>query len=233
MDVLFLETQGDATSADVQTSTSIQLQVLRGQEVAVAKRLAAAESRLRTYEQDLATLSSGERDLNILVRQQRVADVASLRAELDGIRHQMDEVRSGTAASPARVVGRVPEGPDVVSDVPASFPSTEQPLTIFGLHPRELRGPAEFVLLLPLIVALSRWIWRRSPARPQRDDPSLGNAQINRLEQSVEAIAIEVERISEAQRFSAKLMAERPREGVIERIRDTVQPQRRAVTPLP
>jgi hypothetical protein len=33
--------------------------------------------------------------------------------------------------------------------------------------------------------------------------------RLNRIEQAVEAIAIEVERISEAQRFSAALLAER------------------------
>ena len=33
-------------------------------------------------------------------------------------------------------------------------------------------------------------------------------SRLERIEQGVEAIAIEVERISEAQRFSAKLMAE-------------------------
>ncbi|MEA2705865.1 MAG: hypothetical protein QOH22_653 [Gemmatimonadaceae bacterium] len=35
------------------------------------------------------------------------------------------------------------------------------------------------------------------------------NLQLEQLQQSVDAIAVEVERIAEAQRFSAKLLAER------------------------
>jgi hypothetical protein len=35
------------------------------------------------------------------------------------------------------------------------------------------------------------------------------NTQLEQLQQSVDAIAVEVERIAEAQRFSAKLLAER------------------------
>ena len=59
------------------------------------------------------------------------------------------------------------------------------------------------------------------------------NPQITRLEQAVEAIAIEVERIGEAQRFAAKLAIEKPREPVIERLFDSPRPPRRVVTPLP
>jgi len=45
---------------------------------------------------------------------------------------------------------------------------------------------------------------RRLPPPAQHDD------RLEHLQQSVDAIAVEVERIAEAQRFSAKLLAERP-----------------------
>jgi hypothetical protein len=45
---------------------------------------------------------------------------------------------------------------------------------------------------------------KRAPQIPQNDD------RLEHLQQSVDAIAVEVERIAEAQRFSAKLLAERP-----------------------
>ena len=47
---------------------------------------------------------------------------------------------------------------------------------------------------------------------PKRKPLEIGdaqNAQLEQLQQSVDAIAVEVERIAEAQRFSAKLLAER------------------------
>ena len=53
---------------------------------------------------------------------------------------------------------------------------------------------------------------KRAPRIAQQSDERL-----EQLQQSVDAIAVEVERIAEAQRFSAKLLAERPEGSVVER----------------
>ena len=52
---------------------------------------------------------------------------------------------------------------------------------------------------------VSKWIDRRGqlPKADQSDD------RLSRIEQAVDAIAIEVERISEAQRFTTKLLADK------------------------
>lgn len=51
--------------------------------------------------------------------------------------------------------------------------------------------------------------WRRKRRQPKMEALSgLGTERFTRLEQAVDAIAVEVERISEGQRFQAKLMAE-------------------------
>jgi hypothetical protein len=53
-------------------------------------------------------------------------------------------------------------------------------------------------------------MWRFS-ARTGREDESiaeLGELRLEQLQQSVDAVALEVERIGEAQRFNAKLQAE-------------------------
>jgi hypothetical protein len=42
--------------------------------------------------------------------------------------------------------------------------------------------------------------------------PSVGDDRIERLQQAVDAIAVEVERVSEGQRFVTKLLSERPPE---------------------
>ena len=61
-------------------------------------------------------------------------------------------------------------------------------------------------LLSPVLRALGRRIETSSRARPlQAEDPE----RLKRIEQAVEAMAIEVERISEGQRFVTKLLAER------------------------
>ena len=59
---------------------------------------------------------------------------------------------------------------------------------------------------IPLIRALGKR-WERKPLPPT---PSDVTERLERIEQAVETVAIEVERIAEAQRFAAKLMAEQP-----------------------
>lgn len=53
---------------------------------------------------------------------------------------------------------------------------------------------------------------RKDEAKLERESSSpLGEARLARIEQAVEAIALEVERISEGQRFTTKLLSEQSR----------------------
>ncbi len=65
---------------------------------------------------------------------------------------------------------------------------------------------AVIALGIPLIRAFTRR-FERGPTPPAAPPPEIV-ARLERIEQSVEAVAVEVERIAEAQRFSAKLQAE-------------------------
>jgi hypothetical protein len=65
---------------------------------------------------------------------------------------------------------------------------------------------AVIALGIPIIRALSRRFLERAPA--PASIPADVSARLERIEQAVDAIAIEVERVSEAQRFQTKLMAE-------------------------
>jgi hypothetical protein len=59
-------------------------------------------------------------------------------------------------------------------------------------------------------VGIGWTIHRKAHAlKHQKPMPLQTVAQLEQLQQSVDAIALEVERIAEAQRFSAKLLAER------------------------
>jgi hypothetical protein len=63
-------------------------------------------------------------------------------------------------------------------------------------------------VLTPLSIAFSRGMWRRA-SRPAPPAPNPDTTQrLERIEQSIEAIAIEVERVSEGQRFVTRLMSE-------------------------
>jgi hypothetical protein len=65
---------------------------------------------------------------------------------------------------------------------------------------------------IPIIRAITRR-WESKPQLPQAASADV-TARLERIEQAVEAVAIEVERIAEAQRFSAKLLAEQHQRGL-------------------
>jgi hypothetical protein len=68
-------------------------------------------------------------------------------------------------------------------------------------------------VLGPMAVALSRFIWRRAGTPPPKQVLSEQAAQqrLDQLQQAVDTIAIEVERISEGQRFISKVLSENGR----------------------
>ena len=59
----------------------------------------------------------------------------------------------------------------------------------------------------PIAVALARNLLRRG-SRAVAPAPAASNERMDRLEQAVDAIAIEVERISEGQRYMTRLLTE-------------------------
>ena len=64
---------------------------------------------------------------------------------------------------------------------------------------------------IPLVRALAKR-WERESATPKV--PAEVAARLERMEQSIDAMAIEMERISEGQRFVTKLLADRQPERV-------------------
>lgn len=65
---------------------------------------------------------------------------------------------------------------------------------------------AVILLGIPIIRSLSRRFIERPPVAPGL--PADVTARLERIEQAVDSIAIEVERISEAQRFTTKLLTQ-------------------------
>jgi hypothetical protein len=78
-----------------------------------------------------------------------------------------------------------------------------------------IAGMLSTFVLLPLTLVLCRYIWKRSgaPARPAIADHAT-QQRLEQIQQAVDTIAIEVERISENQRFVTKIMSERDRSAL-------------------
>jgi hypothetical protein len=65
------------------------------------------------------------------------------------------------------------------------------------------------VPIIAIGVPIARAYARRLESKPAAVVPPEVSARLERIEQAVDAIAIEMERVSEGQRFTTKLLAER------------------------
>jgi len=87
------------------------------------------------------------------------------------------------------------------------------------MHP-EVVGMAQLAVVVVLTasaLATVAVVAFKAMARTRRMPPPAADDRLEHLQQSVDAIAIEVERIAEAQRFSAKLSAGRSESSTLDR----------------
>ena len=99
----------------------------------------------------------------------------------------------------------VPPVPDIV--VHTGVPGAEMGMPVGAVYV-SIAFFAMIVIIaigIPLVRALARK-WDRQANQPQV--PADFTARLERIEQAVEAVAVEVERISEGQRFTTKLLSE-------------------------
>ena len=89
------------------------------------------------------------------------------------------------------------------------------------------------VAALAGIAVATRALWRLTSRVRPREVPGVSPADFERLEGAVEAVAIEVERISEAQRYTVALLSERTPLADAERgeVRVALPPARSSTTP--
>jgi hypothetical protein len=76
-----------------------------------------------------------------------------------------------------------------------------------------LSGIFIVVVLFPLTIAYARRLWRRGAVAVSAIPHELMD-RLTRLDQAVDSIAVEVERIGEGQRFVTRVLAERPMEPI-------------------
>lgn len=94
--------------------------------------------------------------------------------------------------------------------------------------PPELIGIPMVIGIPAAVVVLRMWLTHKEKMAglsAPREQVSLLDARLERVEQTVESIAIEMERVSEGQRFVTKILSERARE-----IPEAV-PRERVITP--
>jgi hypothetical protein len=129
------------------------------------------------------------------------ARLAELDSRIVGIERNITVATQQLAAAPAvATIGAAPTRPeDILNRVGNDLVPIVAILSVFVLGPFSL--------------AMARLVWKRgssAPARAAVSDAATQN-RLEALQQSVDAIALEVERISEGQRFVTKLLSERDR----------------------
>jgi len=159
-------------------------------------------------------------------------DRPALDREIAKVRHELSSAQIQLETTNQQI-----QSLDLARDMERAF-SLQGPATIattapfenFPIGPKEIMtiSSGVFILLLPLVLVLARRLWVRG-GRAQVMDLE-NSPRLQRIEQAVESIALEVERIGEAQRFTTKLLADRQPDAVQ---RLVVPPRREAGTITP
>ena len=181
----------------------------------------------------------------LLATPRTVEDIQALRAKREELSSQLvsaagrrkrlaDELKTATGADKLGLEQRIGVLDQRMVQLESDIASTGRQLTnaptgllevASGPRAFGIFSPSQFtalsivftvVVLFPLAMSAARLMWRRS--RQPMIVPALQGEsaqRLERLEQAVESVAIEVERISEGQRFVTKLLAATPQPGML------------------
>jgi hypothetical protein len=157
--------------------------------------------RLKDERRDISNRLNGEEQLS-------QADKAGLEKRLttlDGRIEAMDQQIAGAdaqVAATAAVPGAVVEPPPIERHGP--------PEEVFVLG-----GIFMFVAIMPISIAYARRIWRRSAAAVAAIPQDIID-RFTQIDQAVESIAVEVERIGEGQRFITRVLSDQGKRPALE-----------------
>ena len=164
----------------------------------------ALKAQRRELGNQLENLEDRRRDLSQRLEEPMVggADRKGLEGRITEIDQRISLIDKQIAESEAQIARQaaVP-GAAVEPRVPRREGPPEEVFVLGGMF--------IFVVLLPISIALARRIWRRGVATITKLPAEL-TERLSRLEQGVDAVAVEVERIGEGQRYMARLMGDDP-----------------------
>jgi hypothetical protein len=133
----------------------------------------------------------------------------SLRAQIAGATQGAADQPTPPAppAAPRPITIHGPNGQTTVIDLPAGFSARNViPPQVVDISLAFFLTMAFIIVGLPIARAFARRMDRRGAGSSQI--PSEVTAQLSQLNQAVDAIALEIERISEGQRFTTRLLSE-------------------------
>ena len=164
--------------------------------------------RLKDERRDIANRLRSEEPLSTADKaglEKRLTTVDGRIEVLDAQIAGVDAQVASAAAVPGAIVERPPE------------PRHGPPEEVFVLG-----GMFIVVAILPLSIAFARRIWRRSAAAVSALPHDIVE-RFTQIDQAVESIAVEVERIGEGQRFITRVLSEQGRPALAEPVRSGIE----------
>lgn len=179
-------------SVPMRPLTGREIDAIRDRRSDMSTQLNSAVDRRNELAEDLKSAPAGT-EQGILNRIQ-LLDARILQIERD-IESSGQMLRSGMVVNDGTALV-APEGVG-----PTGL--REETLTIFGIA-------FAFTFLLPMSIGFMRLMFRRARRRDvEAAQPSAEQSErMSRIEQAVDAVALEVERVGEAQRYQARVLAE-------------------------
>ncbi|MBA3656633.1 MAG: hypothetical protein H0W69_04690 [Gemmatimonadaceae bacterium] len=187
-------------------TTIEEIGALRARREELSNQLISAAGRRKSLATELRGASGADKvglEQRIGVLDQRMVQLES---DIATTGRQLTSAPAGLVAIASESSG--PRAFDIFT--PAQFTALSIIFTVF--------------VLFPLSLSAARLMWRRAK-QPITVPAIQGEAaqRLERLEQSVEAVAIEVERISEGQRFVTRLLSATPQAGILpSQLKETV-----------
>lgn len=168
--------------------TGLEIEAIRARREELSNQLQSAASRRSQLAEELRSADRGAR----LGLEQRIGvlDERIVRLERD-----IAETGQQLTSAPAGIVA-----------------VTSPPIGGFrGLSADQITGISiVFVVLVmfPIAIALARLLWKRATAPVRPALAGEASQRLERLEQAMDAVAVEMERVSEGQRFVTKLLTD-------------------------
>ena len=164
------------------------LRDLRSQRNEISSQLSNVSSRRRNVAQELGRTTDPSARTGL---EQRLAVLDKRIAQMES-----DLASTGRQLSAAPVALTSSTEDPIRGDIP------QNAVTIMGVF--------TIFVLFPLSIAFARILWRRAskaPIQTTQLSPQI-DQRLERLEQGIDAIAIEIERVTEGQRFVTRLLSE-------------------------
>ena len=144
---------------------------------------------------------------------------------------ELSQTSSGDGATRAGLEARIRETDARISDLDKQIAVADQQVATAAAVPGatyepprpiiQRNGPPEeffvlggmfiFFVLMPMAIAMSRRLWKRAAVSVSSEMPAEMTDRLNRMEQAIDAVAVELERVGEGQRYVTRVFTEQQR----------------------